>query len=225
MARKRVSAACTRRRAAAANCASRAINRVRTAARRWRGSNWSSARRSNSWRRVRPPMRPAMAWRRSAVSSAVCRPRKASRPGRPAKPGRASRAWRRDSRRRSRWSSADSRRSARPSMCPKNSSLRFTTSSAAAEGVAARRSATKSAMVTSVSWPTAEITGTGQAAMARTTASSLNAQRSSSDPPPRPTMTTSTPGTQATSVRARAMSAAAPSPCTRDGAITRCAFG
>ena len=36
------------------------------------------------------------------------------------------------------------------------------TSSAAAEGVGARRSATKSAMVKSVSWPTAEITGTAR---------------------------------------------------------------
>jgi hypothetical protein len=36
--------------------------------------------------------------------------------------------------------------------------LRATTSSAAAEGVAARTSAAKSAMVTSVSWPTAEMT-------------------------------------------------------------------
>ena len=43
--------------------------------------------------------------------------------------------------------------------------------SAAAEGVGARRSATKSAMVTSVSCPTAETTGTEQAAMARATAS------------------------------------------------------
>ena len=66
-----------------------------------------------------------------------------------------------------------------------------TTSSAAAEGVGARRSATKSAMVTSVSWPTAETTGTGQAAMARATASSLKVQRSSSEPPPRATITSS----------------------------------
>ena len=76
-----------------------------------------------------------------------------------------------------------------------NSSRRATTRSAAADGVGARRSATKSAMVTSVSCPTAEMTGTGQAAMARATISSLNAHRSSIDPPPRPTMTTSTPST------------------------------
>ena len=40
---------------------------------------------------------------------------------------------------------------------------RATTSSAAADGVGARTSATKSAIVTSVSWPTAEMTGTGDA--------------------------------------------------------------
>ncbi len=70
-------------------------------------------------------------------------------------------------------------------MCATNSSFLRTTSSAAADGVGARRSAAKSAMVKSVSWPTAEITGRGQAAMARATASSLNAHRSSSEPPPR----------------------------------------
>ena len=68
------------------------------------------------------------------------------------------------------------------------------TISAAAEGVEARMSATKSAMVKSTSWPTAEMTGTGERAMARATFSSLKAQRSSIDPPPRPTMRTSMPG-------------------------------
>ena len=63
-----------------------------------------------------------------------------------------------------------------------NSSFAATTISAAADGVGARRSATKSAMVTSVSWPTAEMTGTGDAAIARATISSLNARRSSSEP-------------------------------------------
>ena len=60
--------------------------------------------------------------------------------------------------------------------------------SAAAVGVGARRSATKSAIVESVSWPTPLITGMVQAAIARATASSLNAIRSSSEPPPRATM-------------------------------------
>jgi len=66
-----------------------------------------------------------------------------------------------------------------------------TTISAAAEGVGARMSATKSAMVKSVSCPTAEITGTEHAAMARATRSSLKVHRSSSDPPPRATIITS----------------------------------
>src|SRR5579871_5394840 len=65
------------------------------------------------------------------------------------------------------------------------------TNSAAEEGVGARRSATKSAIVMSVSWPTAEITGTEQAAIARATDSVLNVQRSSREPPPRPTINTS----------------------------------
>ena len=82
---------------------------------------------------------------------------------------------------------------ARAAMRSSSSSRVRTTISAAAEGVGARRSATKSAMVTSVSCPTAEITGTEQAAMARATASSLKVHRSSSDPPPRPTITTSGP--------------------------------
>ena len=72
-----------------------------------------------------------------------------------------------------------------------SSAFSRTTSSAAAEGVGARRSATKSAIVTSVSWPTAEITGIFDAAIARATASSLNAHRSSSDPPPRASTITS----------------------------------
>ncbi len=56
---------------------------------------------------------------------------------------------------------------------------------------AARRSATKSAMLKSISWPTAETTGTALAWIARATASSLNAHRSSSEPPPRVSSSTS----------------------------------
>ncbi len=110
-------------------------------------------------------------------------------------------------------------------MRPQNSSRLATTVSAAADGVGARRSATKSAMVVSVSWPTAEMTGTGDATIARATTSSLNAQRSSIDPPPRPTMMTSTSGTRPIAASARAMSRAAPSPCTRAGRIRTDAFG
>ena len=65
-------------------------------------------------------------------------------------------------------------------------------SSAAAVGVAARMSAAKSAMVKSVSWPTPEITGMLQPAIARATTSSLKLHRSSIEPPPRHTSSTST---------------------------------
>ena len=68
-----------------------------------------------------------------------------------------------------------------------------TASSAAALGVGARRSAAKSAMVKSVSWPTAEMTGVSHSKIALATRSSLKAQRSSMEPPPRPQMITSTP--------------------------------
>ena len=101
-----------------------------------------------------------------------------------------------------------------------SSSRRATTISAAFDGVAARTSATKSAMVVSISWPTPETTGTGDAAMARATTSSLKAHRSSSEPPPRPTISTSTPGRRDTSRMARAISCAAPSPCTRHGRMS-----
>ncbi len=97
------------------------------------------------------------------------------------------------------------------------------TSSAAALGVGARTSATKSAIVTSVWWPTALITGTGQAAMARASPSSLKHQRSSRDPPPRATMTTSTRA--CTSARARRRLAGASSPWTRVGERTTAASG
>ena len=66
-----------------------------------------------------------------------------------------------------------------------------TASSAAPEGVGARTSATRSAMLKSTSCPTALITGSSEARMARASASSLNAQRSSNDPPPRPIISTS----------------------------------
>ena len=52
-------------------------------------------------------------------------------------------------------------------------------------GSGARTSAAKSASVTSTSCPTPHTTGIGCATTARTTRSSLNAHRSSSEPPPR----------------------------------------
>src|SRR2546422_3170290 len=97
------------------------------------------------------------------------------------------------------------------------------TSSAAALGVAARTSATKSTIVTSVSWPIALTTGAREAATARASPSSLKHHRSSSDPPPRATMTTST--RSAMNARARRRLAGASGPWTRAGAITMCAIG
>ena len=70
-------------------------------------------------------------------------------------------------------------------------SLSVLFASAAAVGVAARRSAPRSLIVTSVSWPTALMIGIRLRWMARATGSSLKAHRSSSDPPPRPAMMTS----------------------------------
>ena len=63
--------------------------------------------------------------------------------------------------------------------------------SAAAVGVGARRSAAWSISVVSVSCPTAEMSGIGDSAAARTTSSSLNAHRSSIEPPPRATISRS----------------------------------
>ena len=85
-------------------------------------------------------------------------------------------------------------------------------------GVDARWSAARSASVKSVSCPTALIVGKGEAAIALTTTSSLNAQRSSTDPPPLPTMTRSKPPAEASTSIACAISPAAPSPCTIAGA-------
>ena len=116
-------------------------------------------------RGARAPRGRARTTRASAcVSSAAWRPRIATRPRKPANAGRplddvhapAQALHARRAPRRAADRAADrSGRRTRPS--------RDTTSSAAADGVGARTSATKSAIVTSVSWPTAEITGTGDA--------------------------------------------------------------
>ena len=64
-------------------------------------------------------------------------------------------------------------------------SVRFgVASSAAAVGVGARKSLTKSAIVKSVSWPTPLITGMAEPVIARATPSSLKAHKSSIEPPP-----------------------------------------
>ena len=100
----------------------------------------------------------------------------------------------------------------------------YTASSAAAEGVGARRSATKSMIVVSVSCPTAEITGTEQSNTALATASSLNAQRSSMLPPPRPTIMTSTFSASSAWIPFTILSEA-PSPCTSAGYRMICTKG
>ena len=90
-------------------------------------------------------------------------------------------------------------------------------SSAAAEGVGARRSETKSVIVKSVSCPTAEMTGISEANIALATFSSLNGHKSSIEPPPRPKMMTSAPPHSFASRRERTISSAAFSPCTSVG--------
>ncbi len=161
---------------------------------------------------------------RACETSEAWRSRMATRPGKPARAGRLASTCTRRLSPCTRPRAVDERRSWSRSMRPRNSSFAATTSSAAADGVGARKSATKSAMVTSVSCPTAEITGTGLSAIARATISSLKAHRSSTEPPPRPTITTSTPTTAPIALIPRAMSSAAPSPCTRAGRITSCAL-
>ncbi len=75
---------------------------------------------------------------------------------------------------------------------PSNSERGTQASSAAAVGVGARTSATKSTMVKSVSCPTPLMTGIALAATSRAKASSLKLQRSSMLPPPRTSSSVST---------------------------------
>ena len=98
-------------------------------------------------------------------------------------------------------------------------------SSAAADGVGARKSETKSAIVKSVSCPTAEITGSSEAKMALATLSSLNAHKSSIEPPPRPRIITSALPQLFASFRLLTISAAAASPCTSVGNMASFTLG
>ena len=88
---------------------------------------------------------------------------------------------------------------------------------AACVGVSAYLSATLSVRDLSVACPTAEITGALDAAIALTSASELNADRSSLEPPPRPIMITSTFSLFSSS-SAWIIVMSAPSPCTVAGA-------
>jgi len=85
---------------------------------------------------------------------------------------------------------------------------------AAAVGVDARTSAARSQSGVSCSWPTAETTGVGHPATARTTRSSLNGRRSSKLPPPRASTITSISGAAQTASSASTIAAAARGPCT-----------
>ena len=97
-------------------------------------------------------------------------------------------------------------RAERPSAAA--TSTRIATS-AAWVGVEQQTAATSSISVRSVSWPTAEITGTRSSATVRQSVSSQNAQRSARLPPPRATMITSTSGRAARSLTAPAIFGAA----------------
>ena len=91
------------------------------------------------------------------------------------------------------------------------------TDSAAAVGVEQRRSPTMSQMEVSGSCPIPVTTGTGQAATARASDSSLKVIRSSNDPPPRTSRMQSGAGVIAAARRSPSISSSgAPSPCTLD---------
>ena len=77
----------------------------------------------------------------------------------------------------------------------------------------------------SCSWPTAETTGTGQAAIARTSRSSLNGSRSSKLPPPRARTTTSISGASEIARSASAIAGAARGPWTYVSATSSRAGG
>ena len=96
-------------------------------------------------------------------------------------------------------------------------SLGTAQSSAAAVGVGARKSAHKSAMVMSVSWPTPDITGTGLFTMACASCSSLKAHKSSMEPPPLTSNITSTSGLAAKACNACTSWGGASAPCTGEG--------
>ena len=84
----------------------------------------------------------------------------------------------------------------------RSSATEGTTRFAASVGVAARRSATLSSTGLSGSWPMAETTGVPAAATARCSASSEKGSRSSTEPPPRAMMMTSTSGSASSCWRA-----------------------
>src|SRR3990170_3600493 len=186
----------------------RASSLPRIAARVWR----------RSWRKRRTSSSPvsAAANRCRTPSSLAVRIWGVSAPPSPSARCCASRSRRRTSRRRS-----------PPKFFTDDSSpaASGTASSAAALGVGARTSAAIPAIVTSVSWPTAATTGTREAAIARASPSSLNAHRSSEDPPPRTRRITSTPPRSLSLLIPAARLAGAASPCTTAAERTTRATG
>ena len=110
---------------------------------------------------------------------------------------------------------APDRKQALPSL-PKRIGI-ITSPTAAAEGVGARTSAAKSAIVKSTSCPIPEMIGIGQATMARAKPSSLKAHRSSSEPPPRARIKTSHSARRPASPIAAMISLAACAPWTGTG--------
>ena len=88
-----------------------------------------------------------------------------------------------------------------------------------ADGVGARISAAKSAIVTSVSCPTADTMGIFESKIALATISLLNALKSSREPPPLAKIATSASFLKFNSLMASAISLSAPSPCTLTGTI------
>ena len=179
-------------------------------------------RRDTSTRRLRCRCAPrdSPPFRRVAARSSLWRAAASRSDG----SGKARLTERRSARRRSsrRNTEACSLRASSPNRII-NSERTGTTISAAPVGVGARRSAARSSKDQSVSWPMAAISGIIDWLAARTTRSSLKPHRSSIDPPPRATISTSGRGIGPCSgsalkpSMARVTSSAQVSPCTRTG--------
>ena len=112
-----------------------------------------------------------------------------------------------------------------PRILDSNCNLSGVASSAAADGVGARLSATSSAMVWSVSCPIPDTTGMPLAKIDRPTSSVLKHQRSSREPPPLATMMTSAAPSSLSREIAAAIWPAARSPCTAVGNNRSSAMG
>ena len=197
----------------------RARGRSRTRARAWRAATARSlpcaAARASARPRARARAGARAARRRGAVRSREGRRARSARRRAPPLPFALEGAAR----------AAGERGRGRGRGRSTSSAASGTTSSPAAVGVDARTSAARSQSGVSCSWPTAETTGTGHDATARTSRSSLNGSRSSKLPPPRATTTTSTSGPAHTRASASTTAAAARGPCTSASATSTRAAG